>query len=78
MPEITKDAAPGGTKLQVVYWPIEKLIPFARNPRTHTEEQIAQIAASIQTFGWTNPILIDPDGIIGAGHARVLAARKLG
>ena len=65
-------------RLQVVYWPIEKLIPFARNPRTHTEEQIAQIATSIQTFGWTNPVLIDPDGIIGAGHARVLAARKLG
>ena len=64
--------------LQIVYWPIEKLIPFARNPRTHTEEQIAQIATSIQTFGWTNPIVADSDAVIIAGHARVLAARKLG
>ena len=64
--------------LEVVYWPIEKLIPFIRNPRTHSEEQVAQIAASIQAFGWTNPILVDPDATIIAGHARVLAARKLG
>ena len=64
-------------RLQVVYWPIEKLIPFSRNPRTHSEEQINRIAASIQAFGWTNPILIDPDGVTIAGHARTLAARKL-
>jgi ParB-like chromosome segregation protein Spo0J len=64
-------------RLQVVYWPIEKLIPFARNPRTHSEEQINQIAASIREFSWTNPVLIDPVGVIIAGHARVLAARKL-
>jgi hypothetical protein len=56
-------------RLQVVYWPIEKLIPFARNPRTHSEEQINQIAASIREFSWTNPVLIDPDGVIIAGHA---------
>ena len=71
MPQVTSQ------RLQVVYWPIEKLIPFARNPRTHSEEQINQIAASIQTFGWTNPILVDPEGVIIAGHARTLAARKL-
>jgi len=65
-------------RLQVIYWPIEKLIPFARNPRTHSEEQINQIAASIREFGWTNPVLIDPDGVIIAGHARTLSARKLG
>ncbi len=64
--------------LQVVHWPVEKLIPYGRNARTHSEEQIAQIAASIAEFGWTNPILVGPDGIIIAGHARLLAARKLG
>ena len=48
-------------RLQVAYWQIEKLIPFARNPRAHSEEQINQIAASIREFGWTNPILIDPE-----------------
>lgn len=57
--------------------PIEKLIPYAKNARTHSEQQIAQIAASIREFGFTNPVLIDEaDGII-AGHGRVLAARKL-
>ena len=57
-------------RLQVVYWPIEKLIPFARNPRTHSEEQINQIAASIREFSWTNPVLIDPDGVIIAGQVK--------
>lgn len=65
-------------ELQVVRWPVEKLIPFARNARTHSEEQVAQIAASIAEFGWTNPILAGADGIIIAGHARLQAARKLG
>ncbi|HVY90096.1 MAG TPA: site-specific DNA-methyltransferase [Hyphomonadaceae bacterium] len=63
---------------QVVTWPVERLIPYARNARTHSDEQVAQIAASIAEFGWTNPILAGPDGIIIAGHARLLAARKLG
>ena len=66
------------TTLQVVTWPVEKLIPFARNARTHSAEQVAQIAASIAEFGWTSPILAGSDGIIIAGHARLLAARKLG
>jgi DNA modification methylase len=57
---------------------IDRLIPYIRNARTHTEEQIAQVAASIVEFGWTNPILIGADGVIIAGHARLLAARKLG
>ena len=65
-------------ELQVVRWPVEKLIPYARNARTHSDEQIAQIAASIAEFGWTNPILAGADGIVIAGHARLLAARKLG
>ena len=63
--------------LAVQVWPINKLIPYARNARTHTEEQVAQVAASIVEFGWTNPILVGSDGIIIAGHARLAAARKL-
>lgn len=57
---------------------IEALIPYARNSRTHSDAQIAQIAASIREFGFTNPILIDGSDNIIAGHGRVLAARKLG
>jgi DNA modification methylase len=66
------------TDLQVARWPVDRLIPFARNARTHSDEQVAQIAASIAEFGWTNPILAGADGIVIAGHARLLAARKLG
>src|SRR5689334_20456025 len=58
-------------------WPIEKLIPFARNPRTHSDAQVAQIAASIAEFGFNNPILVDTRAGIIAGHGRLLAARKL-
>lgn len=56
---------------------IEDLIPYARNSRTHSDEQVAQVAASIKEFGFTNPVLIDSDDGIIAGHGRVLAARKL-
>ncbi len=59
-------------------WPIDKLVLFARNPRTHSEAQIIQISASITEFGFNNPILVDPEGEIIAGHGRLLAARKLG
>ena len=65
------------TDLKIQQWPVEKLIPYARNARTHTEEQVAQVAASIVEFGWTNPILVGADGVIIAGHARLAAARKL-
>jgi DNA modification methylase len=58
-------------------WVIEKLIPFAKNPRTHSDAQIAQIAASIAEFGINNPILVDTQAGIIAGHGRLLAARKL-
>lgn len=58
--------------------PIEKLIPYARNSRTHSDEQVAQIAASIREFGWTNPVLVDANETIVAGHGRVMAAKKLG
>lgn len=59
-------------------WPIEKLIPYARNARTHSDEQVGQIAASINEWGFTNPIIVDDDGNVIAGHGRLLAARKLG
>ena len=58
--------------------PIDRLIPYARNSRTHSDAQIAQVAASIREFGFTNPVLIDAEDGIIAGHGRVLAARKLG
>jgi DNA modification methylase len=58
-------------------WLIDRLIPFARNPRTHSDTQIAQIAASIAEFGFNNPILVDTNAGIIAGHGRLLAARKL-
>jgi DNA modification methylase len=64
--------------LVVERWPIDRLIPYVRNARTHTDEQVAQVAASIVEFGWTNPILVGADRVIIAGHARLLAARKLG
>ena len=57
---------------------LDALIPYARNSRTHSDEQVAQIASSIKEFGFTNPVLIDGGGGIIAGHGRVLAARKLG
>src|SRR6202035_269287 len=59
-------------------WLLDKLIPWARNPRTHSDTQIAQIAASIAEFGFNNPILVDTKAGIIAGHGRLLAARKLG
>lgn len=57
---------------------VADLIPFARNSRTHSDQQVAQIAASIREFGWTNPILVDGQNGIIAGHGRLSAARKLG
>jgi DNA modification methylase len=57
---------------------VADLIPYASNSRTHSDAQVAQIAASIKEFGWTNPILIDGENTIIAGHGRLLAARKLG
>lgn len=59
-------------------YPVDKLIPYARNSRTHNEEQIAQIVASIKEFGFTNPILIGADDVIIAGHGRLLAAQRMG
>src|ERR1700676_2548100 len=80
--EITKCAEHEGKAsmnidIQIERWPIERLIPRANNPRTHNREQVANIAASIREFGWTNPVLVDGDDGILAGHARVLAGLKL-
>ncbi len=65
-------------ELRLEYRPLAGLIPYARNSRTHSEAQVAQIAASIKEFGFTNPVLVDADGGIIAGHGRVMAARVLG
>jgi DNA modification methylase len=64
--------------MQITKIQIEKLIPYAKNARTHSDEQVAQIAASIKEFGWTNPLLVDGEKGIIAGHGRLAAARKLG
>jgi DNA modification methylase len=63
---------------RIELWPIDRLRPYERNPRTHSEAQVDQIAASMVEFGWTNPILVDENAGILAGHGRLLAARKLG
>jgi ParB-like chromosome segregation protein Spo0J len=62
---------------RVERWPIDRLVPYARNARTHSDAQVAQIAASIVEWGWTMPVLVDEAGLLIAGHGRVLAARKL-
>jgi DNA modification methylase len=64
--------------MEIINKPIDTLIPYARNARLHDDQQIAQIAGSIKEFGFNNPILIDKDNGIIAGHGRVMAARKLG
>ena len=63
---------------RIEIWPIDRLVPYAKNARTHSAEQVAQIAASIAEFGFNAPILVDSDAGIIAGHGRLLAARKLG
>lgn len=62
----------------VARWQLDKLIPYARNSRKHSDEQVAQIAASMREWGWTNPVLVDEQGSIIAGHGRIAAARTLG
>jgi DNA modification methylase len=77
---------PGAVDESVARWPadaverrsVSALIPYARNARTHSDEQVAQIAASIREWGWTMPVLVDEAGTIVAGHGRVLAAQRLG
>jgi DNA modification methylase len=62
---------------KVERWSIDKLVPYARNARTHSDEQVGQIAASIKEWGWTTPVLVDEQGSIIAGHGRTLAAQRL-
>ena len=69
-------AVPGD--LRIEYRPLSDLVPYARNPRTHSDEQVAQIAASIREFGFTNPILLDGKNGLIAGHGRLRAAKELG
>lgn len=66
----------GATKIE--WMSVETLIPYAKNARTHSDEQVAQIAGSIKEFGFNNPVLVDKDNSIIAGHGRLMAARKLG
>ncbi|MFM9859065.1 ParB/Srx family N-terminal domain-containing protein [Pseudoxanthobacter sp. M-2] len=61
----------------IEHWPVDRLRPYGRNPRAHDDDQIAQIAASIIEFGWTNPVLVSADGDVIAGHGRLEAARRL-
>ena len=68
----------GQENYQIEWRDVASLLPYARNSRTHSDAQVAQIAASIKEFGWTNPVLVDGDGTIIAGHGRLMAARKLG
>ncbi len=64
--------------LEIAQWPLDRLLPYARNARTHSDDQVAQIAASIAEFGFNNAVLVDEQGEIIAGHGRLLAARQLG
>jgi hypothetical protein len=73
---VTKAKQPQQTP-QIVPMSFGELVPYARNARTHSDEQVAQLAASLREFGWTNPVLVDAEGGIIAGHGRVMAARKL-
>ena len=65
-------------KPQIEALPVTSLVPYAKNSRTHSDEQVAQVAASIKEFGFTNPILVDGDNVLIAGHGRLLAAQRLG
>src|SRR5215203_4485042 len=67
-----------GLNLAVEHRLLDQLTPYARNARTHSPAQVEQICASIQAFGWTNPILVDGENGIIAGHGRLLAAKELG
>jgi ParB-like chromosome segregation protein Spo0J len=73
-----KASPPANIDIEIQRWPIERLKPYEGNARTHSNAQINQIAASMKEFGWTNPIIVDADDGVIAGHARLLAAQKLG
>ena len=62
---------------RIELWPIEQLMPYSNNPRVHSEADLDRIAASIDSWGWTNSALVDENGTLIAGHGRVAAAAKL-
>jgi len=66
------------SRLQVEWWPLDKLIPYARNARICPESAIAKVAGSLAEFGFRQPIVVDEQGVIIAGHTRLLAAQRLG
>jgi ParB-like chromosome segregation protein Spo0J len=74
----SSDAVATIDRLRLESWHVDRLIPSARNARTHSDAQIAEIAASIRAFGFSNPVLVGEDGDIIAGHGRLAAARQLG
>lgn len=76
--EANSQLGPIQSDLRLEFWPIERLLPSPRNARTHSDPQVAEIAGSIRSFGFTNPILVGEDGDIVAGHGRLAAARLLG
>ena len=61
---------------QIEHWPLARLKPYERNPRLHSDDQVAKVAASIASYGWTVPLLVTEDGEVIAGHGRLLAARQ--
>ena len=69
---------PNSKRLRLEFWAVDRLVPSARNARTHSDAQVAEIAGSIRAFGFTNPILVGEDGDVIAGHGRLAAARQLG
>ena len=75
---LNDDSVAPDLPLSIVYRPLSSLIPDRRNARTHSKRQVAQIAESIRAFGFANPILIDGDATIIAGHGRLLAAKAIG
>ena len=77
---MTDQAAPFTVAMakRIEMWPLDRLVPYTRNSRLHSPEQVAQVAASIVEFGFTNPILVDSNDGIVAGHGRLAAARELG
>src|SRR5258707_7012146 len=63
---------------RVERWPIERLIPYANNPRLHSQADLEKLAAAIRKWGWTTPVLVDEEGVLIAAHARVAAAPRAG
>lgn len=66
------------SEFEIEYWPVNRPVPYARNARVINQNSIDKVAASLKEFGWQQPIVVDPDGVIVVGHTRLLAAQKLG